>query len=193
KIDGKYYSINNSSLNLTLMTEEGTEQLISMKRLRTLTVTPYKYAVSASVHTDNDSYRNAVDSEINSVFGQYTDVKDVSFLEGMTWLNTLSIRGCGCTDISCLRGMDSLTSLDIADTGVTDISVFGELPALEILDITGIPADDLSVLADISTLKKLTVGEDALDDELTKALSDNGVEILTPDNDNQGTTEKIPD
>lgn len=78
-------------------------------------------------------------------------ISDISFLEGMTNLKELIIRGNEISDISVLSSCRSLESLEISYNHIDDISVLRGLDNLEELSCYGNPlgGDDLDLLEEL--------------------------------------------
>lgn len=187
EIDGEYYSAGDKNISLTLMTEEGLENLSKLDRMESLSISPYKYKITDSLTVEDEAFVQDISKQTEEVFSYCTDLEDISFLGGITWLKKLSIEGCKCSDISCLSEMAELTSLNIKNTEVTDLSVLSKLNKLEILNIENIPAEDISAVMELKSLKKLYVSKGQLSDGQRDELKSRGVEITV---ENEETDEK---
>ncbi len=177
EIDGEYYSVQDGTMELALITEDGVENLQYFTRLTDLTVTPYKYQRYKAVNTSDAEQEAQLRERVEYSFGDYTDVEDISFLDGLTGLKKLNIEGCAVSDISVISQMTKLTELSLEDTKVEDLSPLAGLDCLETLNISGIPAEDFSVLTELEGLKTVTVTADKLTEDIEGCLSEKGVVI----------------
>lgn len=177
KIDGEYYNIGERDLSLTLMTEEGLDQLSRFTRLNSLKIIPYKAAVINAMSGEDPNYNAAVRRETENTYHDCTDVEDISFVSVLPDLERLDVSYCSVSDISCLVNMQKLTALNISYTEVSDLSPLAELDNITELVITGIPAEDLSPLLEMDGLSEVKMSGGA-DDNLIAALEKKGVNIL---------------
>ncbi len=177
KIDGEHYSIGDSSLTLTLMTEDGLENLSAFKRLDYLKIIPYKAAVVNSVNYDDPEVLEAVRRETEKAYPDCTDVEDISFLRGLDTVKQLDISFCGVSELSPLKEMQSLSAVNISFTPVEDISVLAELEGVTEVIMRGIEAADYSPLLKIKGLKRLRIDEGQVSGDIISQLSQRGVEI----------------
>lgn len=184
-IDGNVYNTSSPTLKLTLMTEEGIDELQRFNRLTELKVTPYKAEIENSLNTDDPQFIASVRREIDDVYGSCTDVEDVHFLNYLPKLKKLSISYCSTHDISPVSKMKSLEELDISFTKAEDISPLEGLSELKRLNITGIPCDDLAPLTKLSSLEYVKISAH-MDGETFDILRNKGVkvEIYDPVNKN---------
>lgn len=166
KIDGEYYSISEREISLCLMTTEGVEQLTDFDRLERLTVTPYKYAAAGALEMGDEAYDASIKERAEDVYSDCTDLSDLSFLAPLTGLKYLNISECRVTDLSFIKNMTDLEELDITGTGITD----------------------LTPLLDLPSLQKLSADKTAAGD-VTHRLSENGVAVTFPDEEETETAE----
>lgn len=176
KIDGDYYNTGESELSLTLMTEEGLDELSRFTRLKTLTIIPYKAAIINALNTDDPQIIESVKRETNETYPDCTDLEDISFLTNAPTIERLNISYCSVSDISCLTSMEKLTELNISYTNVSDLSPLSELDGITELILTGIPAEDLSPLLSMDSLTKVKMDQ-GKDESTAEALKEKEVEV----------------
>lgn len=174
RIDNEYYNTGERELSLTLMTEEGLDELSRFTRLKSLKVIPYKAAVINSLSGEDEQYNELVRRETESTYFDCTDLEDISFVTLVPNLERLDISYCSVSDISCLGEMGSISELNIAYTNVTELSVLAELDNITELVITGIPAHDISPLLEMDGLVRVRMSK-GTDDETAAALEEKGV------------------
>lgn len=175
-IDGNVYNTSSPTLKLTLMTEEGIDELERFNRLTELKVTPYKAEILNSLNTNDPQLIASVRKEIDDVYGSCTDVEDVHFLNYLPKLRKLSIPYCSASDISPVSKMKSLEELDISFTNVEDISPLEGLSELKRLNITGIPCDNFKPLTGLSSLEYVMISAET-DGETFDLLRKKGVKV----------------
>lgn len=174
QIDGTYYSTGESEISLTLMTEEGLDELSRFVRLKSLKVIPYKAAVINSLSSDDEEYNAAVRREAQSAFDGYTDIEDISFIKMLPQLTRLDVSYCAVSDISPVRELTELTELNLAYTSVADLSPLAGADSITELVLTGIPAEDLSPLLEMKSLARVKLSEGA-DEKTALQLRQQGV------------------
>ncbi len=166
EIDGEYIAVGDGTVELYLITEDGLENLIYLTRMTTLTISPYKYERYISVNTTSEDDVATLKEWAEENFGSYTDVCDISFLDGITWLNKLYLDGCAVTDISVIECMSELSELSLKDTSVYDISVLSSLENLAVLDIRGANIDNLEILLECKSLATVYADEGQISDDI---------------------------
>lgn len=176
KIDGEYYNTGKTDLTLTLMTEDGTDELTRFTRLRSLKIIPYKAAVINSLKTGNPETDAAIITETENTYSECTDVTDISFLSGLLSLERLDVSYCSTEDISCISELENITALNIAYTKVSDLSVLAGMDNISELIVTGIPAEDYSPLLEMDGLSLVKMTEGA-DDDTVEKLTEKGVNV----------------
>ncbi len=191
KIDGDFYNTGISELSLTLMTEDGLDDLAKFPRLTSLKITPFKEA-AANVVVGNNAGSNAADTltagnatdpearaAILSEYENCTELADLSVLSRLTGLEKLDVSYCHVNNLDFITQMQELVSLNIGCTEITDLSPLPGFPKLERLIIYGTPADDLTPLLQMNSLKTLIISDETAEkfpDEIA-ALEKKGVEI----------------
>lgn len=76
--------------------------------------------------------------------GTYKQNYDLTGIEHLTGLTSLSLTNCGIDDISSLQGLTNLTSLTLTDNHISDISALQNLTKLKTLKLRGNYIDDYS-------------------------------------------------
>lgn len=181
-IDGQVYNTAQSTLQLTLMTEDGIEELSRFTRLRSLKVTPYKAEILNALRSDDPALISTVRNEMDDVYGNCTDVENVVFLKYFTKLKKLNIAYCRTSDITPVSFMSDLEELNISFTSVSDLDALSDLDSLKKLYIDGIPCKNLSPLLTLDSLEYLYTSADS-ENEVIKALAEKGVTIEYPDSE----------
>lgn len=192
KIDGDFYNTGVSELSLTLMTEDGLDNLAKLPRLTSLKITPFKEAAANAAvgnnAADNLTIGNAADpaakdaidkAAILSEYENCTELSDLSVLSTLTGLEKLDVSYCHINNLDFISQMQSLVSLNIGCTEITDLSPLTDFPKLERLIIYDTPTDDLSPLLQMNSLKTLIISNTTAEkfpDEIA-ALEEKGVEI----------------
>ncbi|MCM1578592.1 MAG: hypothetical protein NC078_07345 [Ruminococcus sp.] len=175
KIDGEYYNTGISELSLTLMTEEGLENLGKLPRLTNLKITPFKEAAADAAAGDDPAARAAVLAE----YSEYTDLADLSAIQGLTWLEKLDVSYCHVSGLDFAAGMQGLVSLNIGCTEITDLSLLTEFPALERLIICNTPADSLAPLLEMDSLQTVILSKETAEKfpDIITSLAEKGIEV----------------
>ncbi len=194
KIDGDFYNIGVSELSLTLMTEDGLDNLAKLPRLTSLKITPFKEAAANAALGNNNAGNTATDSltvgnaagsdpavraAILSEYENCTELTDLSILSNLTGLEKLDVSYCHINNLDFISQMQELVSLNIGCTEITDLSPLTAFPKLEKLIIYGTPADDLTPLLQMNSLKTLIISNETAEkfsDEIA-TLKEKGVEI----------------
>ena len=83
------------------------------------------------------------------------------YLAGKSVL-ALALNWTGLTDLSVLDDVSRLESLSIGHTAVTDLRPLANHPGLKSLNIAAVPVEDLSPLMDLPQLETVVVSEDML-------------------------------
>lgn len=98
-----------------------------------------------------------------SVSGYGKQSFDLSGIEHLTGLKTLSLINCEIDDISYLKDLTKLTSLNLNNNAISDISALSSLTGLKTLRLRGNYIDDYSPVA--SYYAKLTTKDFSLEDK----------------------------
>ncbi|MCX6583222.1 MAG: leucine-rich repeat domain-containing protein [Candidatus Aminicenantes bacterium] len=106
------------------------------------------YTVPASLST----FRHLQKLNLN-----YTQLKDISFLHGVSNLTHLYLEGNQITDISFLQGLSNLTHLYLGENQITDITFLQGLSKLTRLDLSDNHISDISFLQGLSQLTQLNL------------------------------------
>ena len=197
KIDGDFYNTGISELSLTLMTEDGLDNLAKLPRLTSLKITPFKEAAANAAVGNSIADNNAADTltignaadpaakdaigkaAILSEYENCTELTDLSVLSNLTQLEKLDVSYCHINNLDFISQMQELVSLNIGCTEITNLSPLTDFPKLERLIIYGTPADDLSPLLQMNSLKTLIISNETAEkfpDEIA-ALEEKGIEI----------------
>lgn len=95
--------------------------------------------------------------------GAYKQNFDLTGIEQLTGLKTLSLRNCGIEDITPLQSLTNLTSLTLTDNQITNISALSNLTNLKTLNLRGNYIDDYSPVS--SYYSRLTTKDFSLTDK----------------------------
>jgi len=109
-----------------------------------------------------------IEAMIKEQYGDCTDVKDISYIEGLG-INKLDISRCAVSDCNVIATLKGLRELDISYTEITDISPLTELPELSVLHIEGLDIEDMSPLFDMPALTVVYGADEQTAEELAKA------------------------
>lgn len=183
KIDGDYYNTGISELSLTLMTEDGLENLAEFPRLTSLKIIPFKEA-AANAAIGNNTAADENDDARAAILAEYSNCTELSHLEAisnLTGLEKLDVSYCHVTNLEFALQMQSLTSLNIGCTLITDLSPLKKFPRLERLIIYGTPAENLSPLLEIDSLLTVIMSKETAEEfpEIITALTEKGVAVET--------------
>ncbi len=92
-------------------------------------------------------------------------VQDISALQQMGKLETLSLTSSELTDISPIASLGSLKSLDLSCGSISDISVLADCNSLERLSLIDCKqVTDISPLSELSALEEILICNTAIDD-----------------------------
>ena len=145
RIDGKDYPKGTRSLDLVLMTEEGLDRLGEFDRLTEISITPYYAEVIRGIYEDGyieNEKKAQLRQEAEELYGQCTEVTDISFLRGLDTVKKVSLRYCGVSDVSPLAEMPALEEIDLSYTKTEDISPLYSLPGLKSIGLDGLLLSD---------------------------------------------------
>lgn len=94
------------------------------------------------------------------------DLEDISFLKGLTELETLYVGKNAITDISVLHQLTKLKEIDLRQNlfALDDMSIFSQMTDLEYLDIACVHIRSLSGIETLKNLKKLNIYDTGFDD-----------------------------
>ena len=90
--------------------------------------------------------KNLTDLTLSGTYKDGYPLHDISFLEDMTSLKSLSLSSLGITDISPLANLKNLESLNLAYNGISDVTPISELYDLKFINLTQNLIEDLSSL-----------------------------------------------
>jgi hypothetical protein len=111
--------------------------------------------------------------------GDNRQLNDISALQGLMTLNSLTVSSSDVADISVISSLTALTSLYLADNKFYDISGLEFLTELTHLDLSHNALTDLSALLQLSNLNWLNIdGLLILDQSQIGTLISNGVEVV---------------
>jgi len=91
-------------------------------------------------------------------------IHDLTGMEALLNLRTLTLSFHAASDLSPLRGLGKLVTLNIGGNGVSDITALENLTALEELRIFGNGITDISPLAGLTHLRTLQLDDNAVSD-----------------------------
>ncbi|MCU0425684.1 MAG: leucine-rich repeat domain-containing protein [Candidatus Kapabacteria bacterium] len=91
-------------------------------------------------------------------------IHDISFLKGITTLETLKISHNQITDISPLRSLNTLKSLNLSHNLIEDCSILPHLANLVELDLAHNAISDISFLKGMTELESLFLSENQISD-----------------------------
>lgn len=91
------------------------------------------------------------------VLGKNLHLCDVTFLTGLTNLQTLDLSRTNVVDVTSLAELRSLEKLYLHKTGITDVTALVELRRLQILNLSYTKITDVSALATLSALQELDI------------------------------------
>jgi len=83
------------------------------------------------------------------------EIRDLTAVQSLKKLHTLSLNGTSISDLDPLRGLSDLQRLDLSRTLVTDLTALGDMAALRELDLANTRITDLTPLKRLPALQKL--------------------------------------
>ncbi len=109
-------------------------------------------------------------------------VQDISALQHMGKLETLSLTSSELTDISPIASLGSLKSLDLSCGSISDISVLADCNSLERLSLIDCKqVTDISPLSELSALEEILICNTAIDDFIPLLSMENLKKVVASD------------
>jgi Leucine-rich repeat (LRR) protein len=121
-----------------------------------------KFACQNQNITDLSGIENLINLQTLTV--DLSQIKDISPLKELNNLKTLYLRGKQISDISTLNVLTNLQSLDISATAVTDITPLKELTNLQSLSLSNNTISDISALNGLTNLQELDLYNNQIND-----------------------------
>ncbi len=87
---------------------------------------------------------------------------DLTPLRDLINLKQLTLDSAAIRDLSPIQNLSNVTTLSIGGTGVSDLSALRNFRHLRVLGLKGSRVTDLSPIADIASLEELTIGGDQI-------------------------------
>ena len=104
-------------------------------------------------------------THLRNVFIGYSQLKDLSPLAKMTWLERLDLRySPDVTDVGPLRSLQSLQYVNITGTGVKDLAPLADLPKLGELEARKLTVTDYAPVARMTSLRTIDLLQDPIED-----------------------------
>jgi Leucine-rich repeat (LRR) protein/signal recognition particle receptor subunit beta len=103
-------------------------------------------------------------TQLQSLVLSYNQITDISFLSGLTKLQSLDLINNQITDISFLSGMTQLQSLVLSSNQITDISFLSGLTKLQSLVLINNQITDISFLSGLTKLQSLDLRNNQITD-----------------------------
>lgn len=94
----------------------------------------------------------------------YKGIKDISGIENLVNLKSLSLTYCEIEDISPLKGLNNLEELMLYDDNITDVSPLRGLTNLKFLELYGNQITDIGSLEGLINLKSLDLANNRITD-----------------------------
>lgn len=110
-----------------------------------------------------DIYKSDVE-KMTSLDSSYHLIKNISGIENLTNLQTLSLDGNQISDISALQRLTNLQSLSLHDNKISDISALQGLIHLQTLFLSYNEISDISALQDLTDLQWLSLDFNKISD-----------------------------
>lgn len=106
------------------------------------------------------------------------DLSDISSLSNLTGLTSLGLCNADITDISTILCLKDLKDLDLfSNRSLEDINGIEQLDQLEEINLAGTSVTDLKPLKNVKTLKNVVLSVGQIDEDTTRLLYENGIEV----------------
>jgi len=134
-----------------------TQQIIELEKLLGFQLTETKDVEDLTDFQKSKTYLLNAKQEIIGLNLYDCQLKDISFLKGLSNLTTLYLYDNQISDISFLQGLSNLTMLNLSINQISDISFLKDLSNLTTLNLGGNKISDISFLQGLSNLTMLNL------------------------------------